>query len=82
MKISAPESLHKARGREMLCKVMICMVALARGLIVCLSFSGGGVLGRLCSQYLWEQVFMERSHGVGAGKMKEEEEQGERKCPG
>ena len=62
----------------MLCKVMMCTVALARGLIVCLPL-GGGVLGRICSQYPWEQLFMQSCHGVGAGEMKQEVEQRERK---
>lgn len=34
----------------MLWKVMVCVVALARGLIACLPL-GGGVLGMICSQY-------------------------------
>lgn len=57
MKISSPESLQKSGGREMLCKVMYCMVALARGLFVCLPF--GDILGRIFSWYSWKQVFME-----------------------
>jgi len=77
MKIFAPQSLRKARCREMLCKVMISMVSLARGL-VSLS-AGGGVLGRICSQSPWEWVFMEGCRGVGAGEMQQEVEERERK---
>lgn len=64
MKISAPESLQKARGREML--------------VVCLSL-GGGILGRIHSACCWEQGFVESCHGVGAGEMKQDVERRERK---
>lgn len=52
----------------MLWKVVVCMVALARGLIACLPL-GGGVLGRICAQYPCEQGFVESCRGAGAGEM-------------